>query len=64
MPILPSTRRLKQSLRAGDLALSSPFNWRISKPDYLLAWSIKRNVTYLYASGGKNRENVCRVLSS
>ena len=49
---------LKQSLRAGDLVLNSPFNGRISKPDYPLAWSIKRNATYLDDSGGKGRETL------
>ena len=50
----PSTRRLKESLRASDLASNSPFNGRNSKPDYLLARSIT-NVTYFHDPGGKNR---------
>ena len=45
--------RLKQSLRASDLALNSPFNWRSSKPDYLLARLVE-NVTYFYKRGKKN----------
>ena len=50
--------RLKQSLRAGDLVLNSPFNGRSSKPDYLLARSIKRNVTYLHDSGKNKRKSL------
>ena len=39
-PVFFLWRRLKQSLRAGDLALNSPFNGRSSKPDYLLDRSV------------------------
>ena len=40
-------RKVSITSRAGDLVLNSPFNGRISKPDYPLAWSIKRSATYL-----------------
>ena len=45
----------KENLRPSDLASISPFNRKScnSKPDYLLARSIK-NVTYLYDTGAKN----------
>ena len=56
-----STPRMKQRLPASDLALNSPFNGRSSKPDHLLARSIK-NVTYLYEPDGKNRESLPRTL--
>ena len=54
--LVSSVRRLKHRLRAGDLALNSRFNGRSSKADYLLAWSIKRNVTKLWNSCEKHRE--------
>ena len=58
MPTVPSKRRLNQSLRKSDLALNSLFHGRSYKQDYLPAWSIKSNVTYLYDPGGTKRESL------
>ena len=54
----------KENLRPSDLASISPFNRKScnSKPDYLLARSIK-NVTYLYTPAGKNKAKQSRRAS-